>query len=184
MKISNSELDGFIKTARGIAGRNGNQKFSPEDLYKAARELGLNGVFYLEKTDDGRHVNVLLGLDEEYVRVYDPLSGVKEKPYSEIQMGLYSLPAGELRNEFKDHAKKQKREPKPDGSGVWGRYRERGRLLSEFLSQNPEFKSIHAYGLETIGDLPALQDRQSSDCAPISLFVMSLLNGNTQSPDV
>jgi L-asparaginase len=165
-----AELKNFIETVRSILGRGATDSFALEDMYHAAHTLGLDGVVYLEKCDDRRHVNVLLGLTTDGVHLYDPLSGLKVKPYNEIQFGMYCQPVGALRDEFEAYEQQQGLDESGD---VWDRYGKRGRLLFDFLSRH-EFRSVHADGILDMDDLPTLQNnRSSSDCAPICLFIMS-----------
>ena len=174
MKIDYSKLEKFIKDARSIVGRNEYSPFSLEDLYYLASKFGLNGAIYLEKSDDKRHVNVLLDLGEDSVILYDPLFGVKIKPFDEIQFGIYCQPLGTLKDEFKKYQQQLRLNECRD---VWSQYRQRGKLLFNFIKQHSKFKSIYAGDAAIISDLPALQNNpSSSDCAPISLFIMSLYN--------
>ena len=160
MKIDYSKLEKFIKDARSSVGRDEYSPFSLEDLYYLASKFGLNGAIYLEKSDDKRHVNVLLDLGEESVILYDPLLGVQ--------------PLGTLKDEFEKYQQQLRLNECRD---VWSQYRQRGKLLFHFIKQHSKFKSIYAGDAAIISDLPALQNNpSSSDCAPISLFIMSLYN--------
>jgi len=105
MKIDQSKLEEFIEEARSIVGREGHTPFSLEDLYHLASKFKLIGAIYLEKFDDKRHVNVLLDLGEDSITLYDPLLGVKIKPFDEIQFGIYCQPLGTLRDEFEKYLK-------------------------------------------------------------------------------
>lgn len=174
MNIDNFESKKFIESARIIVGKDVTEMFSPEDIDRVAHELGLDGVIYLEKLDDRRHVTVLLDLNRDSVNLYDPLSGVKLKLYDEIQFGMHCQPIGTFRDEFQAYEQQQGL----DKSGeVWTKYRKRGRLLIDFLNQHEKFRSMYADSILTGSDLPVLQDnRSSSDCAPISLFIMSEYN--------
>lgn len=172
MNIDSSKLGKFIETARSIVGKDATEMFSLEDTTRVSHELGLDGVIYLEKFDDRRHVTVLLKLKGDGVHLYDPLSGVKVKPYDEIQFGMYCQPTGTFRDEFQVYEQQQGLDKSGD---VWNECRKRGRLLFEFLNQHEKFRSMYANSILTGGDLPILQNNQSSpDCAPISLFMMSL----------
>ena len=172
MNIDNFESKKFIESARIIVGKDVTEMFSPEDIDRVAYELGLDGVIYLEKLDDRRHVTVLLDLNRDSVNLYDPLSGVKVKPYDEIQFGMYCQPIGTFRDEFQAYEQQQGLDKSGD---VWTKYRKRGRLLIDFLNQHEKFRSMYVGDILTRGDLPVLQNSQFSlDCAPISLFIMSL----------
>ncbi len=174
-------LEDFIQTARNIAGRDACSPFSLEDIYSVADQLGLSGVLFLEKLEDSRHVTVLLGLDEDSVVLYDPLSGVRVKACNETQLGMYSKAVGSLRDEFREYEQQFTPEACSD---VWDQYRHTGKLLSSFLGQHSEFRFACSAGASTIAspvDLPALQDESwRSDCAPICLFVMSLVHPTTR----
>ena len=180
MKIDHSKLEKFIKEARSSVGRNGHSPFSLEDLYHLASKFGLIGAIYLEKSDDKRHVNVLLDLGEDSITFYDPLSGVKIKPFDEIQFGIYCQPLGTLKDEFEKYQQQLRTNECRD---VWSQYRQRGKLLFNFLKQHSEFRSIYAGAATSIVDFPALQSNPSySDCAPISLFIMYFYNSVTSHP--
>lgn len=169
-----SKLKNFIETARSIVEKDATEMFSPEDIDRVAHELGLDGIIYLEKLDNRRHVNVLLDLNRDSVNLYDPLSGAKAKPYDKIQFGIYCQPVGAFRDEFQAYEQQQGSDKSGD---VWTKYRKRGRLLTDFLNQHKKFRSMYADSILTGSDLPVLQDnRSSSDCAPISLFIMSKYN--------
>ena len=174
--MTSSRLGAFIRTARGIAGRDASSPFSLEDVYSVAYQLGLSGVLFLEKLEDSRHVTVLLGLDESTVTLYDPLSGVRVRACNETQLGMYSRPVGTLRDEFREYERQFTPEERSD---VWAQYRRTGKLLSRFLRQHSEFRLACSAGASTVAspvDLPALQDEsRPSDCAPICLFIMSLM---------
>jgi|GEM_PF-1901415 len=169
-----SKLKKFIETARSIVEKDVTEMFSPEDMDRVCHELGLDGVIYLEKFDDRRHVTVLLDLNRDNVNLYDPLSGVKVKPYDEIQFGMYCHPVGAFRDEFQAYKQQRGLDKSED---VWTKYRKRGRSLIDFLNQHERFRSMYADSILTGDNLPVLQDNQSSlDCAPISLFIMSVYN--------
>jgi len=178
--MSKSRLGAFIRTARSIAGRDATSPFSLEDVYSVASELGLAGVLFLEKSDENRHVTVLLSLDERDALVYDPLSGVKVRPCNELQLGMYARPVGLLREEFQVYAQQFTLE---ECSDVWVRYVQKGQLLLRFLRKHTVFRficSADVLGVAGRADLPALQDQsRPSDCAPTSLFVMSLIQPPT-----
>ena len=174
MKIDKNKLEKFIKTARNIVIRDATDSFSLEDVYYIAHKLRLNGLIYLEKFDDGRHVTVLLDLNKDCVTLYDPLSGIKLKRYNEIQFGMYCQPVGSFRDEFQVYEQQQGLDESGD---VWTKYGRKGRLLFEFLNKHVRSKFMYAEGISTMNDLPVLQDNQSfPDCAPISLFIMLLYN--------
>lgn len=174
MKIDKNKLEKFIKTARNIVTRDATDSFSLEDVYYIAHKLRLDGLIYLEKFDDGRHVTVLLDLNKDCVTLYDPLSGIKVKLYNKIQFGMYCQPVGSFRDEFQVYEQQQGLDESGD---VWTRYGRKGRLLFEFLNKHVRFKSMYAEGISTMNDLLVLQDNQSfPNCAPISLFIMSLCN--------
>ncbi len=180
MKIDQSKLEEFIEEARSIVGREGHTPFSLEDLYHLASKFKLIGAIYLEKFDDKRHVNVLLDLGEDSITLYDPLLGVKIKPFDEIQFGIYCQPLGTLRDEFEKYLKQLRTNECKD---VWSQYRQRGKLLFHFIKQHSEFRSIYAGDSISIADFPAFQNNSSySDCAPISLFIMSLYNSVVSHP--
>jgi hypothetical protein len=164
----------FIETARSIVEKDATEMFSLEDIDRVSHELGLDGVIYLEKFDDRRHVTVLLDLNRDNVNLYDPLSGVKVKPYDEIQFGMYCHPVGAFKDEFQAYEQQQGLDKSGD---IWTKYRKRGRLLIDFLNRHERFISIYADSVLTGSNLPVLQDNRSSpDCAPISLFIMSVYN--------
>lgn len=166
MKIDCFELQEFIKTVRGIVGRDEQSPFSLEDVCSLADTLRIGGVVYLEKFDDKRHVTVLLGLDKNSVTLYDPLPGFKKKSCNEIQLGMYGQPVGL----FKDGFQMYEQELNLNTGDVWARYKQRSKLLASFLKQNKRFKSA-AERASTM-DFPALQNPNSPDCAPIALFIM------------
>lgn len=174
MKIDNNKLEKFIKTARNIVTRDATYSFSLEDVYYIAHKLRLDGLIYLEKFDDRRHVTVLLDLNKDCVILYDPLSGIKVKPYDKIQFGMYCQPLGSFRDEFQVYEQQQGLD---ESGNVWTIYGRKGRLLFEFLNKHVRFKSMYAEGISTMNDLPVLQDNQSfPNCALISLFIISLFN--------
>lgn len=106
--------------------------------------------------------------------LYDPLSNVKTKPFNEVQMGMYCKPIGELKEEYEKYALHSKLGKPGD---IWSQYRKKGELLFDFLSRNDSYKSIYSENISIINDIPILQhDKYSSNCAPISLFVISLFN--------
>ena len=174
MKIDKNKLEKFIRTARNIVTRDATDSFSLKDVYYIARKLRLDGLIYLEKFDDGRHVTVLLDLNKDCVTLYDPLSGIKVKRYNKIQFGMYCKPVGSFRDEFQVYEQQQGLDESGD---VLTRYGRKGRLLFEFLNKHVRFKSMYAESISNMNDLPVLQDNQSfPNCAPISLFIMSLCN--------
>lgn len=174
MKIEESEIENFIQNTRNIVGRNLKSPFSLEDIYSLGQKLKLNGVIYLEKFDDTRHVNVLLDLNEDNITLYDPLSNVKTKPFDEIQIGMYCKLIGEFKEEFEKYTQHSK---SGEFGDTWSQYKKKGKLLFDFLSKNDSFKSVYSENISLINDIPILQhDKNSSDCAPISLFVISLFN--------
>lgn len=73
MKIDKNKLEKFIKTARNIVTRDATYSFSLEDVYYIAHKLRLDGLIYLEKFDDRRHVTVLLDLNKDCVIVVAPI---------------------------------------------------------------------------------------------------------------
>jgi len=170
MEKNKSKLRDFVGIARSIVGKNANEMFSLEDINCVAHMCGLDGVVYLEKFDDTRHVNVLLNFDKDCVILYDSLSGVKVKPYDKVQFGMYCEPVGAIREGFQQYMQ-QKGLKK--SKNVWNKYEDRGRLLFEFLNQHEKFKFKYAKSFLT-KNMPVLQDNRSSfDCAPISLFMMT-----------
>ena len=58
MKIDISKLEKFIITARGIVGRDEFSPYSLEDIYSLADKFEIDGIIYLEKFEDKRHVNL------------------------------------------------------------------------------------------------------------------------------
>ena len=87
---------------------------------------------------------------------------------------MYCQPIGTFRDEFQAYEQQQGLDK---SGGVWTKYRKRGRLLIDFLNQHEKFRSMYADRILTGSDLPVLQDnRSSSDCALISLFIMSGYN--------
>ena len=174
--MDRSELEKFIRDARSSAGRDAYSPFSLEDIYSIAFNLGINGIIYLEKFDDKRHVNVLLDINEDNITLYDPLSSIKKKSYNKIQLGMYCKPIGSYKDDFQKY--KEQFET-PESTDIWDRYEQKGKLLFDFLIQHNEFRSFFTKCVSHIGNLSALQNNiSSSDCAPISLFIISL--GNTQ----
>ncbi|UCG94938.1 MAG: hypothetical protein JSV92_02690 [archaeon] len=172
MEIKKSEMESFVKKSRETVGRDEKSPFSLEDAYYLSQILNLDGVLYIEKFDNTRHVNVLLDLGRENVTLYDPLKGVKTKTLNEIQMGMYCKPVGKLKEEFDAYIKKSKTN-EPDG--IWFQYKSEGELLFDFLINNDNFKSIYSENVPKY--MPILQnDKKSSDCVPISLFIISLFN--------
>jgi len=106
--------------------------------------------------------------------LYDPLSGIKTKPFDEIHFGLYCKPVGSFRDEYQRYEQQCKFDEAVD---IWERYKQRGKMLYQFLTQNKEFNSIYAEGISNKVDFPILQNNMcSSDCVPLSLFVISLCN--------
>ena len=174
MKIDVSKLEKFIETARSLVGRDECSPYSLEDIYLLAYKFEIDGIIYLEKFEDKRHVNVLLDLDKKSITLYDPLLGIKKKSYNKIQLGMYCKPVGSFKDEFQTYAQQLKlNEP----GEIWDQYEQRGKLLLKFLKQHSKFRSIYAKGSSGMADLPALQNNPgSSDCAPISLFIMLMFN--------
>ena len=174
MIVNYPELLKFIKTARNFAGRDENSSLSLEDIYNIADNLRLNGIIYLEKLDEQRHVCVLFDINQDILFLYDPLSGGKKKSYNEIHLGMYCKPVGSFRDGFN----KNERLLNTDEHGdVWAKYEEKGKLLYDFLKQHDGFKSIYADNVSSVTDLPVLQKNPSSpDCALIALFIISLFN--------
>ena len=177
--MDHSKLEKFTKEVRGIVGRDEYSPLSLEDLFHLATKFGLIGAIYFEKSDDKRHVNVLLDLGKDSITLYDPLSGVKIKPLDEIQFGIYCQPLGTLKDDFERHQQQLRMNECQD---VWSQYRQRGKLLFRFLKQHSEFRSIYAGDITSGADLPVLQNPNYSDCAPISLFIMSLYNAVMSHP--
>ena len=172
MKIDMSKVEKFIKTARSIVGRDEISPYSLEDIYLLADNFEIDGIIYLEKFDEKRHVNVLLDLDKNNITLYDPLLGIKKKSYNEIQFGMYCKPVGSFRDEFKIYAQQLKSNESGD---IWTQYERRGKLLFKFLKDHIKFRSVYAKGRSKIANFPVLQNNpSSSDCAPISLFMLSL----------
>ena len=172
MKIHAHELRVFIETARSIAGRAATEMFSLEDVYWVSDTLGLSGAIFLEQFIDTKHVTVLLSLDGKNVYLYDPLSGMRAKPYDEIQFGLHCQPVGGVRAEYRIW--EQQQEP-GEPENIWAGYRARGNRLSDFLKHHERSGAMYAGGVLSGCELPILQNGMASrDCAPISLFVMSL----------
>ncbi len=180
MKIDRSKVENFIKTARSVVGRDECSPFSLEDIYSIAYNFGIDGIIYLEKFDDKRHINILLDLDKNSVTLYDPLLGVKKKSYNEIQLGMYCKPVGSFRDEFQIYEQQLESNESRD---IWTQYEQRGKLLFNFLKHHSKFRSVYAGEGSSIADFPALQNNpSSSDCAPISLFIMSLFNSVYSKP--
>jgi len=172
LKIDISKLEKFIKTARSIVRRNECSPYSLEDIYSLAYKLEIDGVIYLEKFDDKRHVNVLLDLDKNNLILYDPLLGFKKKSYNDIQFGMYCKPVGSFKDEFQIYLQQLESNKAKD---IWTQYEQKGKLLFKFLKQHNKFKSMYTKVSSNIDNLQALQNTPgSSDCVPISLFVMSL----------
>lgn len=173
MNIDLAKLEEFTKTARSVVGRDSCTPFSVEDVHSVADKCGLNGVIFLEKLDDGRHVNVLLDLEKTSVTLYDPLLGVKTRPCDHVQLGMYCEPIGSLRTEVQRY---QQRSESGQSGGVWAQYEQRGKLIFSFLRGHPGFRSPCTGRASNMADLPALQnDPNSADCAPIALFIISLI---------
>lgn len=84
-----SNLINFIETVRHIVAKNAFEMFSPENIDHVSHQLGIEGIIYLEKFDDRRHVSVILNLNRDSLNLYDPLTGIKVKRYDEIQFGMY-----------------------------------------------------------------------------------------------
>jgi hypothetical protein len=174
--IDPSRLEAFIRMARGMVGRNASSPFSLDDVYLVARQLRLQGVLFLEKCAENRHVNVLLETDACRMLLYDPWLGVKVKSCSETHLGMYGKPVGSLRDEFerfRSHAASM------GTRDVWAGYAQRGRRLLTFLQIHRErltlWRSDAPCCVEAL-DLAAVQEATSpADCAPICLFVLSLL---------
>jgi len=180
MKIDISKLEKFIKTARSIVGRDEFSPYSLEDIYSLAYKFEIEGIIYLEKFEDKRHVSVLLDLDKNSLTLYDPLLGIKKKSYNEIQLGMYCKPVGSFKDEFQTYAQQLKSNESRD---IWTQYEQIGKLLFNFLKQHSKFRSVYTKGSLSITNLPALQNNpSSSDCAPISLYIMSLFNSVYSKP--
>jgi L-asparaginase len=175
-RIDTSLLKSFVQSARRIAGRDATSPFSLEDVYAVASDLELSGVLFLEKSDETRHVTVLLDLDDGQVVLYDPSSGVKVKDCDDTRLGMYAKPVGSLRDEFKEY---ERRAAPAKCSDVWAKYAQRGELLKRFLRHHSRFQ--HLSSVDTLHDiaalgLPAMQHKfRHTGCAPLSLFMISLL---------
>ena len=179
MEIKKSDMESFVKKSRETVGREERIPFSIEDAYYLSRILNLKGVLYIEKFDSIRHVNVLLDLDREYLTLYDPLKGVKTTELDEIQMGMYCKPVGGTKKDFDSYAENS---GDIESGDVWLQYRRKGQILFDFLSNDCGFKSIYSGHIPK--DMPVLQeDVKSSDCVPISLFVMSSFNSLYPEPE-
>jgi L-asparaginase len=172
--IDNSNIEKFIKTVKNFIGIDACDSLSLEDIYSIASNFDLNGIIYLEKFYDRRHVNLLINVNNDTITLYDPLSGIKTKPYNEIHFGMYCKPVGSFRDEFISYQQKFKFDESGD---IWDKYKQKGKLLYEFLMKNNEFNSIYTENVSSKVNFPTLQKNiKSSDCAPISLFVISLCN--------
>lgn len=168
----NAKLKNFIATTRHIVGKDENEMFSPEDINHVSRKLRLDGVIYLEKFDDRRHVTVLINLNKYVLNLYDPLLGVKVKPYDEIHFGMYCQPVGAFSDEFQAYTQQQGLDK---SRNVWTKYRKRGRLLFDFLNRHERFRSMYIDSILFGNDLPVFQNnRSSTDCAPIALYIVAL----------
>ena len=182
IKIDNSNIERFIKTAKGFVGLDVCDSLSLEDVYSIASNFNLNGVIYLEKFDDKGHANVLLNLGKDIVTLYDPLSGVKRRPYNEIQFGMYCKPIGKFREDFNKYVQQSGFSESIDTmhnrpGDVWDKFKQKGILLFGYLIQSEEFNSIYAENVIDKVDFPMLQNNKSySDCVPLCLFVISLCN--------
>jgi hypothetical protein len=169
-------LDAYVRNVRRMAGRDSTSPFSLEDVYALASALDLSGVLYLEKADETRHVTVLLGLDDRRAMLYDPLVGVKVTPCDEILLGLYGRPVGALKVDFE---KEERGTAVGEPEDVWAACAGRGRRLRQFLRRHRAsehlFSSNRLHRMASLA-LPALQrELNPSDCAPLSLFVLSFL---------
>jgi L-asparaginase len=170
--IDNSNIEKFIKTVKNFVGIDAFDPLSLEDVYSITKKFGLNGIIYLEKFEDKGHVNVLLDINEDLITLYDPLSGVKTKPFNEIHFGIYCKPIGSYREEFQKYEQQFEFDKPRD---IWEKYKRKGKLLFDFLKQNKDFNSFYGEGVSNKVDFPSLQDNKySADCVPISLFVISL----------
>jgi L-asparaginase len=172
--IDNSNVEKFIITAKRFVGLDACDKLSLEDIYSIASNFDLNGIIYLEKFDDKGHVNVLININKDFITLYDPLSGIKIKPYNETHFGMYCKPVGSFRDEFQRYEQQFAFDEPGD---VWDKYKRKGKLLYEFLMQSKDFNSFYSESVSSKVNFPTLQNNiPSSDCAPISLFIISLCN--------
>lgn len=172
IRIDNASIEIFIKTIKDFVGAKVNDSLSMEDIYSIAANFNLNGIIYLEKFEDKRHVNILLGLNEDTMVLYDPLSGIKIRPYNETQFGLYCKPVGSFKDEYWKYERQYDFE---NSSNIWEKYKQRGKALYEFLKNNKDFHAIYSNGISNKIDFPILQgNMSSSDCVPLSLFVISI----------
>ena len=113
-------------------------------------------------------------LRKENITVYDPLSGIKKKSLNKIQLGMYCKPIGSFRDEFQKYEEQYKT---PESGDIWYQFEHKGKLLYDFLLQNNEFNPVFNECISNMENFPALQNKlSSSDCAPISLFIISLCN--------
>ena len=168
-KAAASEFIDFIESVRSIVGRVEEEPFSLEDLYFLADCLGLSGVVYLEKLQETRHVNVLVRLTHGNLVLYDPLLGIKHRALTPLHLGLYAKPVGALKTEFEETQGNALARCKQN---PWPYFEERGRRLEAFLKGHAVFGSPNRFDA---AGLPPLQDRADSrNCAPISLYILSL----------
>jgi hypothetical protein len=176
VSIDPLQLAAFIRATRSMIGRSASSPFSLDDVYLVAQRLGLNGVLFLEKRAENRHVTVLLEVDACQVLLYDPWLGIKAKSCNETHFGMYGKPVGSLRGEFERTGLGSGSPPAGD---VWAGYAERGRRLYTFLQMRRggvTFWRANTPGCAVALDLAAVQEATSpADCAPICLFVLSLL---------
>lgn len=150
-------------------------------MYFLADYFGLKGVVYLEKLEQRRHVNVLFHVSLDSVILYDPMCGVKNGSCNETQIGMYCKPMGSIRGDFDEY---EKFSVQYEGENTWARYAHRGRLLLDFLEVHDGFNSLYGNRVLALMDFPALQSGSSSvDCAPISLFVLSLCQSLQESQE-
>jgi hypothetical protein len=172
MRAMASELELFIATTRALTGRGPCSPFSLDNMYFLADYFGLKGVLYLEKLEESRHVNVVFNVSRDKVVLYDPMRGVKKRCCNETEMGMYCKPLGSIREDFEEH---EKSSVPYEGDNPWKRCAHRGQLLLEFLEAHDGFNSLYGNRILALMDFPALQiSSNSTDCAPITLFVMSL----------
>jgi len=77
---------GLHSYGQGMVGRNASSPFSLDDVYLVARRLGLEGVLFLEKCAENRHVTVLLEIDTCRMLLYDPWLGIKVRSFNETHL--------------------------------------------------------------------------------------------------
>ena len=173
-KMSRSSVKEFVKTARGIVKREKDSPFSLEDIYALTNYLGIDGLIYLEKFDDRRHVNVVLELGKSSITLYDPMFGVKLKPYNEVQFGMYCKPVGTFKNEFERYEQKLESER---SENIWIQYGQKGKMLFNFFNRYFGFGPLYNKSIASLDKLPNIQNSLiSSDCAPLSLFIITMCN--------